>query len=275
MASAGASKSSIFEAVKSNDESMTLVDVGHLTMSSTDYTTLGEALKQNTVVTELKIVNLGMKDADSKIFAEVIQATNTLEKVDLGYNKIGPSGMKLIAEALKDNSSITECKLHRQDKDMGSAVEDVVAKIWETNTTLQRLYITLHDRRCNQANTAGEVRNKSIAACIKAGKNWDHLDPTKQEEQKEKRRQAAEEKKKAEELARKPISEKVESTGGPYTLKQLTCAAEFRPDDIDPKNRQLSLADDVFEELFKMSKDDFGALAKWKQLNLKKKHNLH
>merc|ERR1712087_232947 len=167
--------------------SMTVVDVGHLTMSSTDYTTLGEALKQNTVVTELKIVNLGMKDADSKIFAEVIQATNTIEKVDLGYNKIGPSGMKLIAEALKDNSSITECKLHRQDKDMGSAVEDVVAKIWETNTTLQRLYITLHDRRCNQANTSGEVRNKSIAACIKAGKNWDHLDPTKVEEQKKKK----------------------------------------------------------------------------------------
>merc|ERR1712226_487338 len=100
-----------------------------------------------------------------------------------------------------------------------------------------------------------------------------HLDPTKQEEQKEKRRMG-EEKKKAEELAKKPISEKVESTGGPYTLKQLTCAAEFRPDDIDPKNRPLSLADDVFEEMFKMSKDEFTALAKWKQLNLKKKHNL-
>merc|ERR1712087_311386 len=94
------------------------------------------------------------------------------------------------------NSSITECKLHRQDKDMGSAVEDVVAKIWETNTTLQRLYITLHDRRCNQANTSGEVRNKSIAACIKAGKNWDHLDPTKVEEQKEKKRKKRQKKKK-------------------------------------------------------------------------------
>jgi len=275
MASAGASKSSIFEGVKSNDESLTLVDVGHLTMSPSDYATLGEALKQNTVVTELKIVNLGMKDADSKVFAEVIQATNTLQKVDLGYNKIGPTGMKLIGEALKDNSSITECKLHRQEKDMGSAVEDVFAKIWETNTTLQRLYITLHDRRCNQANTRGEVRNKSIAACIKAGKNWDHLDPTKVEEQKEKRRKEAEEKRKAEALAKAPISEKVESTGGPYTLKQLTCAPEFRPDDVDSKNRQFGLADDVFEEMFKMTKEEFKALAGWKQLNLKKKYQLH
>merc|ERR1712165_129115 len=143
------------------------------------------------------------------------------------------------------------------EKDMGGAVENKVADIWKTNTTLQRLYITLHDRRCNQANTRGEVRNKDIAKHIKEGKNWDHLDPAK-----------AEEYAKAEQLANAPISAKIESTGGPYTLKQLTCKKEFRPDDIDPKNLEQSLADDEFETLFEMNKEAFGALPKWKKQTL-------
>merc|ERR1712083_555087 len=101
---------------------------------------------------------------------------------------------------------------------------------------------------------------------IKEGKNWDHLDPAKAEEY-------AKEKKKAEQLANAPISAKIESTGGPYTLKQLTCKKEFRPDDIDPKNLEQSLADDEFQTLFEMDKEAFGALPKWKRQNLKKNIN--
>merc|ERR1712038_1074161 len=87
-----------------------------------------------------------------------------------------------------------------------------------------------------------------------------------------KKKLEAEEKKKAEQLANAPISAKIESTGGPYTLKQLTCKKEFRPDDIDPKNLEQSLADDEFETLFEMNKEAFGALPKWKKQNLKKKN---
>ena len=39
-----------------------------------------------------------------------------------------------------------------------------------------------------------------------------------------------------------PISAKIESTGGPYTYKQLTAEKEFRPDDVDPVRTGLLLA---------------------------------
>jgi len=275
MASAGLSKSAILKGVESNDESMTLVDVGHLELGTTDFLNLAKAFEENTVVTELKIVNMGMRDPGAEGFAKIIETNTTITKLDLGYNKIGPPGMKLIGAALKDNSTIVECKLHRQEKDMGTAVENVFAEIWTTNTTLQRLYITLHDRRCNQANTKGEVRNKSIAACIKAGKNWDHLDPAKAEEMKAKREAENEEKKKEAALAKAPISSKIESTGGPYTLKQLQCDPKYRPDDVPAGERHLFLADELFKEIFGMSKDEFKALPKWKQLSRKKDKNLH
>eukprot|EP01024_Parvocaulis_polyphysoides_P040084 TRINITY_DN3640_c0_g4_i2.p1 TRINITY_DN3640_c0_g4~~TRINITY_DN3640_c0_g4_i2.p1 ORF type:complete len:918 (-),score=215.37 TRINITY_DN3640_c0_g4_i2:1688-4390(-) len=41
-------------------------------------------------------------------------------------------------------------------------------------------------------------------------------------------------------------------------------------DGIDPSRKELYLSDDEFQKLFKMDKDDFQGLPKWKQQNLKK-----
>jgi len=184
MATAGLSKNEIVKYLEDNDEKYVSLDLTHITstFSSTDFTDLATPLAENTVVQEIKMPNMGMLNAAAILFANIIETNSTIVSVDLGYNKIGPEGMSALAKALAVNKSITECKLHRQEKDMGSTVEAEIAKIYDTNTTLQRLYITLHDRRCNQANTAGEVRNKEIAARIKAGKEWMDLDPSKRDE---------------------------------------------------------------------------------------------
>jgi len=280
MASAGLSVKGIIEKIAENDEGYTKLDVSHhsgLVLSGKQFDAFSEGLKTNSFVTEVSLVNTGMKDAAAVQFAEALKVNTTITKLDLGYNKLGPKGIQALSAGFMENNTLTEIKIHRQDKDMGTAVEDELVKIWDENTTLQRLYCTLHDRRCNQANTRGEVRNKEIAACIAKGKNWDHLNPAMAEEQKA--LQEAERKKKAEEEAelKKPISAKIESTGGPYTLKQLTSKKAYWPDDViaDSKNREQFLSDEDFETHFKMTKEAFGALAKWKQNQKKKSMNLH
>jgi len=264
------------KSINENDEKTTVCDLTHLKAISDDQCKeLSEALVKHEYITEIFLKELEISNKGAVHLAKVIAENPRIEKMDLGYNKITGDGMIAIGEALAGNSSITEMKLHRQEKDMGCEAEKKVVKLWDTNTTLQRLYITLHDRTCNNFNTKQEVRNKDIARLKSQGKDYKHLDPaTKDEyakEQAEKKKKEKEEK----EAANAPISEKVESTGGPYTYKQLTCKEKFRPDDVDKGKRESYLSDDEFAEIFKMTKEEFGALAKWKQTGEKKKVKLH
>jgi len=280
MTTSGPSITEIIGFVTENEQKYTSLDLSHhatsgLELNSKQFSEIFEGLKTNTCVTEVKLEKMGMGDKDGITFGDVIASNSTITYVDIGYNKIKGDGMKAIGEALKTNSSIVEMKIHRQESDMGTAAENVIVELWKTNLTLQRLYATLHDRRCNQANTRGEVRNKEIAARIKAGKTYEDLDPATCEAWAAKQKEIAEEKKAALKLANAPVSAKVESTGGPYTLKQLTCKSEFLPDDIDKKKKETYLTDEEFESVFGMDREAFGALAKWKQNGQKKKFKLH
>lgn len=232
------------------------------------------ALKGNTSVTQVILANTGITDAGAVKFAEVIKTTKTIQKLDLGYNKIYVDGMVAIGEALAVNESIEECKLHRQEKDCGPAAEAKVVNLWETNTTLCRLYCTLHDRKYNGDNTRGEVRNKEIARRKAKGLDYMDLDPARRDEyiqlQAKKRKEEAE----AKAAANAPITAKVESTGGPYTYKQLTADAKYRPDDVDALKRESYLSDAEFQEVFGMERAAFDKLAGWKKNNLKKDKNL-
>lgn len=238
-------------------------------------TLITDALKGNTSCEEVVLANTSVDDDGAKLFAAVLTANSTLKKLDLGYNKIRHDGIVAIAEAMKTNASLTEIKLHRQDKDMGRAAEEILTSMWQTNTTLTRCYVTLHDRKFNGDNTRGEVRNKEIERRKAAGKDFLDLDPNRKEEflaqQEEARKKAAEE----EALNNAPISAKIESTGGPYTYKQLTSDREFWPDDVEIGKRESYLADDEFAEVFGMDKDAFGKLAGWKRNGLKKDKKLN
>lgn len=267
----------IIEFVENNEAKYTTLDVSHhtdLVLSTQQFAAISEGLKTNTNITTCNLQKTGMKDSDAVVFAEALGLNTTITHCDIGYNKIGANGMKALGQALTENKTLIEVKIHRQSVEMGEAAETALVELWKTNITLQRLYATLHDRRCNQANTRGEVRNKSIAACIKQGKSYDHLDPSKAEEYAAQQKKLREEKAAAEAEAKKPISEKVESTGGPYTVKQLTCQIKYLPDDIDRAAKETYLTDEDFEATFGMTRDEFGALAKWKQKNHKKKHGL-
>ncbi len=135
--------------------------------------------------------------------------------------------------------------------------------------------MTLHDRTCNQRNTRGEIRNKEIAHRIATGKSYEDLDPATKDEWAKKEQARREEEAVSAAKANAPITSKVESTGGPYTYKQLTCAAEFRPDDVEISDRPKYLSDEEFVTIFNMSREEFTALPKWKANGKKKDVDLH
>ncbi len=82
--------------------------------------------------------------------------------------------------------------------------------------------------------------------------------------------------KKANEVQTKsPITEKVATTGGPYSYKQLTCDAKFRPDDTVGQDRTIFLSEEEFTSVFGMTRVAFAALPGWKSKDLKKAKNLY
>lgn len=267
----------IVDMLKNNESSYKKLDIKSVGVEPNDsqWTDIMEALGSNTVVTTIVADNTGMNDAACILLAKVLETNTTITNCDIGYNKINGPGISALGAALTINSTVTECKIHRQEKDCGPKVEAELVKLWDKNTTLSRLYATLHDRTCNGTNTKGETRNKTITKRKSEGKDWMDLDPNRKEEYA--KLQAEQRAKEQEELAaaNAPISEKVASTGGPYTYKQLTCDEQFRPDDVDLSNRETFLNDAEFQELFKMTKEEFSTLAGWKKSGKKKEHKLH
>jgi len=265
----------IIEQIKSNSTTSVIVTGD---CNDANLCALADALKDNTSVTSAQLENVAMLDSAGVKFAEALAANKTITMLDLGYNKLTAPTMIALGEALKKNGTLSELKIHRQEKDMGPAAEKLLIESWKENTTLTRMYATLHDRLANNTNTKAEVRNKEISKRKAAGKNWDDLNP---DPEVKKAYMAQQEESRAAEAAEKaaadaPISEKIASTGGPYTIKQLTCAVDFLPDDVDVnKGKEHYLSDEDFQATFNQSKEEFEALPKWKKGNLKKAKNLH
>jgi len=65
-----------------------------------------------------------------------------------------------------------------------------------------------------------------------------------------------------------------DSNGPTYTLDQLTDKRTWEKLDVKSTEREMYLADSVFQELFGMPKADFAKLPKWKKDGVKKKHGL-
>jgi len=65
---------------------------------------------------------------------------------------------------------------------------------------------------------------------------------------------------------------RVEPGAATFTLQQLTGDVSALP--VDPGRRHLYLSDEDFHRVFGMSKASFGALAGWKQANLRRQASL-
>lgn len=65
-----------------------------------------------------------------------------------------------------------------------------------------------------------------------------------------------------------------DAAAGTMSLEDLQNPAVWKPAGVDPTNREVHLADDVFQATFGMAKADFAKQPKWKKDSEKKKHNL-
>jgi hypothetical protein len=261
------------ELLSTNSPVLVRFDISKEDLPDSVVTEVCQALQTNTICKEVILDGIGLKLDNALDIARAI-GRNVIQKLDLGYNRIPAEGIVAIGRAMATNTSITELKLHRQESDYGLSAEDELVKLWLTNTTLIRLYATLHSRTCATVNTRAEVRNMEIKKRKEAGKDWMDLDPQRVEEYKLQQEELRLKKEAEFAAANAPISAKIESTGGPYTLKQLTCAKEFLADDVDVSKKEIYLSDAEFLSVFKLDKAKFEQLPKWKQTNEKNQRKL-
>jgi Ran GTPase-activating protein (RanGAP) involved in mRNA processing and transport len=105
----------IIEKIANNDAGTTSVDLSAnalFTMKTFEYCgLLAEALKKNTVVTEITLGKLGITDPDVELIAGALAVNQTITTVNLDGNKLGSDGAVHIANGLKTNSSVTHIVL--------------------------------------------------------------------------------------------------------------------------------------------------------------------
>ena len=132
-------------------------EVNYVALRELHIASLSEALKVNTTLMQLKLINndIGLSGAVS--LAEAIKVNTTLAQLKLFDNHIGDAGAAFLAEAMKVNTTLTQLKLlHNNIGDAGAAS---LAEAMKVNTTLTQLKL-LH-------NNIGDAGAASLAEAMK------------------------------------------------------------------------------------------------------------
>eukprot|EP00434_Breviolum_minutum_P044734 symbB.v1.2.039995.t1/scaffold6922.1/size14591/1 len=98
---------------------------------------LAEALKQNSSLTNLILVNVNIGDEGAKALAQALEQNSTLTLLNLWKNNIGPEITKALAAALKQNSTLT--KLILEDNNIGPEGAKALAEALKQNSSLTSL----------------------------------------------------------------------------------------------------------------------------------------
>jgi len=77
---------------------------------------LAEALQNNTVVTELKLVDCGLIDSCAPFIARIIAESSTISNLDISANKLKDTGVSHLTPALAENSSVKYLNLLGRSK---------------------------------------------------------------------------------------------------------------------------------------------------------------
>merc|ERR1712137_319876 len=263
--------SQVFERLAANDEGTSRVNFASnsLFRSAPDENAvqLCNALKGNTVCTEVDVSGCGIANAGAEAVADLLRENKTITKLDLGNNKIEGSGQEKIFLALRENNTLVELKLLGNHVPGEGCLTSLV-ETFEYNTTLLNIIWRLESRQSFKINQQ-ITRNKEIQRRLKAGLSVDDLDPNIRRET-EKRileeRASGLPKFVPPEVEKEP-TEAPPATGGPYTPKMLR--AKLLPSDVDSSRKEDYLSDDDFKDVFKTSREDFQGSPKWKQKKLK------
>ena len=88
-------------------KTLTTLDISRNSFGSEDIRALFDALKENTTLTALRISDCGLNALSAAHIAAAIKSKSILTKLDISNNcDLGPSVIKCIADALKNNSTL-------------------------------------------------------------------------------------------------------------------------------------------------------------------------
>lgn len=130
---------------------------------------LAAALQNNSVVTELKLVDCGLIDSCAPHIARIIAETQTISNLDISGNKLKDSGVSHLTPVLAENSSIKYLNL------LGMEFGETSLSYWlemlNRNITLLNINWVLTSRKSFALNKA-LTRNKEIFRLKKAGRDY-------------------------------------------------------------------------------------------------------
>ncbi|KAL1527616.1 hypothetical protein AB1Y20_009002 [Prymnesium parvum] len=108
-----------------------------------------KAFKSNNIVQRVEMVNAMVTDVLAQAWGDVLKRNRTLTILNLESNSISASGIKSLADGLRENRSLTELKLANQRTHFVQA-EEYLAHSIEDNHTLKRLTIDLRNTRARE-----------------------------------------------------------------------------------------------------------------------------
>jgi Ran GTPase-activating protein (RanGAP) involved in mRNA processing and transport len=114
---------------------------------------------------------LGLDDKFALAFAKSLNNNTSLETVNLESNKIGSEGIPALIAALGKSNSILEMHLRHQKKPMGSAEEETLFGLFESNTTCVKLGLDLRSMLAQSSLERKLAQNRELARIARTGQN--------------------------------------------------------------------------------------------------------
>jgi Ran GTPase-activating protein (RanGAP) involved in mRNA processing and transport len=101
------------------------LNLSHNAIGAAGASALAEALRENTTITELGLVNCDVGDEGAAALAEALEVNTSLSGLDLPRNSIGTAGASALAEGLRGNSVLHRLTLY-SNSNIGRAGEAAI-----------------------------------------------------------------------------------------------------------------------------------------------------
>uniref|UniRef100_A0A7S2IB54 RNI-like protein n=1 Tax=Helicotheca tamesis TaxID=374047 RepID=A0A7S2IB54_9STRA len=147
-------------------EHLTTLNLGNSDLPPQIQMDILSSLKQHGTLRDLHLSGNGLRDAGITNLSAVLEDFESLEKLDLRYNDIGPAGATSLGTIL--NSSKNKLRiLHVEGNELGDEGVTSLATVLCTNQTLMELYLG--------SNSIGPNGATSLSKCIEVNRTLSKL----------------------------------------------------------------------------------------------------
>ena len=134
--------STLAEAIKHNS-TITQLNLSYNELGTGDCTALAEAIKHNSTIIQLDLSSTELSICDCTALGEAIKHNSTITQLNLSYNELGTGDCTALAEAIKHNSTITQLNLSYNQLGIGDCT--ALAEVIKHNSTIAELDLSGND----------------------------------------------------------------------------------------------------------------------------------